>query len=270
MHADAHRSCSRFTATPTSRAGSCRGRRGGSRETDACVVLPEYRGYDGLRRRRRRMRRRRSTRGPRSTSRATRLDVVADEHRLLRPLARHRDRRRACGAASAARARPAVAVLVGAGDGARACSCPGSRVFWRLISRVHFDTLARVRALARRCGSRTAIATSSFRSRMGREVFAAARDQGRAADRRRRGPQRCGRSRRARVLVVARARRRAASRAIGYSRRSSRKAIGTLIDSPSDVLPRLAPARARSGSCASATCSGVRPKRRARIDSRSM
>ena len=147
-----------------------------SRETGACVVLPEFRGYDGLD-------------GP-PTYAASALDAQAAlglvRHELTLSSSRTVYFGHSLGTAIAAELaafeEPASLVLEAPFSSARAMGArmivPGVAAFWRIISRVHFDTVERVGRLS--CpvwvshGDRDLI----IPVRMGREVFAAARREG--------------------------------------------------------------------------------------------
>jgi fermentation-respiration switch protein FrsA (DUF1100 family) len=147
-----------------------------AREANVCVVLPEYRGYDGL--------------GGtptydgsardalaafmyvRDTMGVAPSNIVMFGHSLGTAIA----------AELAAAHRPFALVLQSpfssARDMANRMVVPGINALWSVISRVHFDTVERVRGLA--CpvwvshGDRDMI----IPVRMGREVFAAAADKG--------------------------------------------------------------------------------------------
>lgn len=143
-----------------------------SRETGACVVLPEYRGYDGLL--------------PLPSYATSSLDAraalqyVRDSMRV--PASKlvyfGHSLGSAIAAELAAAAPPRSLVLQSPFSTARAMAArmflPAFTVFWRIISRVHFDTIARVRALRVPLwvahGDRDII----IPVRMGEEVFAAA------------------------------------------------------------------------------------------------
>ena len=135
-------SCSPSTAMPKSRAGSSRGRRGVTSDNRVCVMLPEYRGYDGLggtptydgvRARR--------TRRARTTCDDT-VGVPLGTSRLLRPFARHRDRRRARRRAERRASLVLQSPFSSARDMGARMYLPGLSAFWGLVSRVHFDTVA--------------------------------------------------------------------------------------------------------------------------------
>ena len=146
------------------------------KESNACVVLPEYRGYDGI--------------APRPTYASSALDAHA-------ALAYVRDSMHvtpehivyfghSLGTAIAAELADVVApralVLQSPFSTARAMAArmflPGLTAFWQLISRVHFDTISRVRALRAPVwvahGDRDII----IPVRMGREVYEAAAVRG--------------------------------------------------------------------------------------------
>ncbi len=147
-----------------------------SREADACVMLAEYRGYDGLT-------------GPPTYASS------AHDARAALAYARHvlgatpeqlvyfgHSLGSAIAAELAAVVPPRSLVLQSPFSSARAMSrrlfVPGLTAFWGLISRVHFDTVARVRELDVPVyvahGDRDLIVPAS----MGGEVFDAARRQG--------------------------------------------------------------------------------------------
>jgi fermentation-respiration switch protein FrsA (DUF1100 family) len=147
-----------------------------SRETGAAVVLPEYRGYDGL------------------PDAPTYLAVSQD---ALMALALVRDEMRVApnrivyfghslGSAVAAElsavAPPRALVLQSPFTSARAMArrmiVPGLGALWRIISRVHYDTVARVRGLAAPVWVAHGDRDLVIPLRMGREVFAAAGRRG--------------------------------------------------------------------------------------------
>jgi uncharacterized protein len=145
-------------------------------ETAACVVLAEYRGYDGL------------SGSPSYVSSAhdarAALDCVVDSlnassanivlfgHSLGTAVA----------AELATTFQPRALVLQAPFSSAKAMAArmilPGLRAFFRIISRVHFDTVARVREIGAPTwvvhGDRDLVVPV----RMGREVFAAASQRG--------------------------------------------------------------------------------------------
>jgi pimeloyl-ACP methyl ester carboxylesterase len=145
-------------------------------ETNACVVLPEYRGYDGLPER--------STYATSAYDARAALDYVRTQlgaspenivyfgHSLGTAIATE----------LASVALPRALVLQSPFSSARAMAkrmvVPGLLAFWDVISRVHFNTVDRVREL--NCpvwvthGDRDPVVPI----RMGREVFAAARNKG--------------------------------------------------------------------------------------------
>jgi fermentation-respiration switch protein FrsA (DUF1100 family) len=145
-------------------------------EADACVVLAEYRGYDGLN-------------GPPTYASS------AHDARAALAYARHvlgasprqlvyfgHSLGSAVAAELAAVVPPRSLVLQSPFSSARAMSrrllVPGLTAFWGLISRVHFDTVARVRELDAPVhvahGDRDLIVPVT----MGREVYDAARRRG--------------------------------------------------------------------------------------------
>ena len=145
-------------------------------ETGCSVMLPEYRGYDAL--------------SGAPNYRGSSLDAQAALD-YLRDVAHIAPERlvyfghslgTAIAAELAAAASPRSLILQSPFSTARAMAArmlvPGLTLFWRLMSRVHFDTLAIVRTLE--CpvwvahGDHDAVVPV----RMGREVFAAARTKG--------------------------------------------------------------------------------------------
>ncbi len=147
-----------------------------AREADACVFLPEYRGYDGA--------------AGSPTYAASSLDATAAADfvsaRLGIPPADlvvyGHSLGSAVAAELAAREPPRALVLQAPLTTARAMAerlgVPGIDAFWRLISRIHYDTPARVRSLRSPVwvthGDRDLVVPV----RMGREVFAAAAGKG--------------------------------------------------------------------------------------------
>jgi uncharacterized protein len=145
--------------------------------TNLCVVLAEYRGYDGLA-------------GVPSYA-ASAQDALAALHFTRDSLGVTPDRLvlfgHSLGSAVAAElatiAQPRALVLQSpfttAQDMARRMFVPGLNALWRLISRVHFDTLARVKTLATPVsvvhGDRDLIIPDW----MGRAVYESAKDKGR-------------------------------------------------------------------------------------------
>jgi pimeloyl-ACP methyl ester carboxylesterase len=145
-------------------------------EADACVLLPEYRGYDGI------------PGGPTYTSSALDAKAAMDylTHRIgVSPadvvLYGH-SLGSAVAAELAAHHTPRALVLQSPLSTARAMAgrlgVPGISSLWRLISRIHFDTPTRVRSLRAPVwvshGDRDVVVPV----RMGREVFAAAQNKG--------------------------------------------------------------------------------------------
>jgi fermentation-respiration switch protein FrsA (DUF1100 family) len=146
------------------------------RETGAAVVLPEYRGYDGL------------------PEAPTYLGVSQD---ALATLALVRDEMRvsasrivyfghslgsAVAAELAAAVPPRALVLQSPFTSARAMArrmiVPGLGALWRVISRVHYDTVGRVRRLSVPVWIAHGDRDLVIPLRMGREVFAAAARRG--------------------------------------------------------------------------------------------
>jgi pimeloyl-ACP methyl ester carboxylesterase len=146
------------------------------RETGAAVVLPEYRGYDGL------------------PDAPTYMSVAQD---ALAALALVRDEMHvashrivyfghslgsAVAAELAAAAPPRALILQSPFTSARAMArrmiVPGLGALWRVISRVHYDTVGRVRRLAAPVWVAHGDRDLVIPLRMGREVFAAAARRG--------------------------------------------------------------------------------------------
>jgi hypothetical protein len=146
------------------------------RETRACVVIPEYRGYDSLPGRP-------SYAGSSLDARAA-LAWVHDS--LHAPSSNIVYFGHSLGTAIAAELAglepPRALVLQSPFSTARAMAgrmfLPGLTAFWRMVSRVHFDTIERVRTLRAPVwvahGDRDII----IPVRMGREVFASAGNRG--------------------------------------------------------------------------------------------
>jgi fermentation-respiration switch protein FrsA (DUF1100 family) len=147
-----------------------------ARAANACVMIPEYRGYDGLKGLPTYVGSAHDARAARAYARDTlgagSRQTVYFGHSLGTAIA----------AELAASDPPRALVLQSPFSSARAMSqrlfVPWLTTFWGLISRVHFDTVARVRALDAPVsvahGDRDGIIPIS----MGREVFAAARVPG--------------------------------------------------------------------------------------------
>ncbi len=147
-----------------------------ARHTDACVMLPEFRGYDGI--------------AAAPTYPGSSLDAQAALRFVRDSLgvspANTVYYGHSLGTAIAAELTlveaPRALLLHSPFSSARAMSSrmamPGITAFWRLISRVHFDTIERVRQLASPVwvthGDRDLVVPV----RMGREVFAAAAHPG--------------------------------------------------------------------------------------------
>lgn len=147
-----------------------------ARETGACVMLPEYRGYDGI------------PGGP--TYATSALDAMAATDFLARSLGvtpgnlvlYGHSLGSAVAAELAARQTPRALVLQSPLSTARAMAMrlgvPGIAGLWWLISRIHFDTPTRVRSLASPVWVAHGDRDIVIPVRMGREVFAAAADKG--------------------------------------------------------------------------------------------
>jgi pimeloyl-ACP methyl ester carboxylesterase len=146
------------------------------REAAACVVLAEYRGYDGLSGSPTYAASARDARAAldfiHNSLNVAPANVVLFGHSLGSAVA----------AELAAVAQPRALILLAPFSSARAMAArmivPGLRVLFRVISRVHFDTVARVAELAAPVwvahGDRDLVVPA----RMGREVFAAAANRG--------------------------------------------------------------------------------------------
>ncbi len=146
------------------------------RETGCSVMLPEYRGYDAL------------SGAPNYQNSALDARAALDYLHTVAHIAPEQlvyfghSLGTAIAAELAAAAPPRSLILQSPFSTARAMAArmlvPGLTMFWRFVSRVHFDTLALVRRLD--CpvwvahGDRDTVVPV----RMGREVFAAARHQG--------------------------------------------------------------------------------------------
>jgi uncharacterized protein len=147
-----------------------------TREAAACVVLAEYRGYDGLAGAPTYAASARDARAAldyvHNSLNVAPANVVLFGHSLGSAVA----------AELAAVAHPRAVILLAPFSSARAMAArmivPGLRVLFRVISRVHFDTTARVAEIAAPVwvahGDRDLVVPA----RMGREVFAAAAHPG--------------------------------------------------------------------------------------------
>ncbi|HXT18072.1 MAG TPA: alpha/beta hydrolase [Gemmatimonadaceae bacterium] len=143
-----------------------------ARRTGACVILPEYRGYDGLR--------------PFPSYATSAVDARAAfdyaRETLGVPPSRMVFFGHSLGSAIAAELAavemPHSLVLQSpfstARDMAARMFLPGLTLFWGAVSRVHFDTIARVRGLCAPVYVAHGDADLIIPVRMGREVFAAA------------------------------------------------------------------------------------------------
>src|ERR1051325_6786791 len=147
-----------------------------ARETRACVVLPEYRGYDAC------------PGAPTYSGVATdALAALACASEQLGAPAEHTiyygHSLGSAVAAELAAIRPPQALILqspfsSARAMARRMTVPGLGGLWRIISRVHYDTVARVRSLAAPVWIAHGDRDLVLPLRMGREVFAAAARQG--------------------------------------------------------------------------------------------
>jgi fermentation-respiration switch protein FrsA (DUF1100 family) len=147
-----------------------------ARETGAAVVLPEYRGYDGLREP--------PTYSGVAQDALAALTFVRGEQHV--PLDRIVYFGHSLGSAVAAElaavATPRALVLQSPFTSARAIArrmiVPGLGAIWRFISRVHYDTVARVRRISVPVWVTHGDRDLVIPLRMGREVFAAAARRG--------------------------------------------------------------------------------------------
>lgn len=146
------------------------------RETSTCVVLPEYRGYDGL------------AGTPTYTGSAhdarAALEYVRSELGITpeNTVYYGHSLGTAIAAELAASDPPRSLVLQSPFSSAREMAkrmvLPGLAAMWSVISRVHFDTLERVRTLRRPVWVSHGDRDRVVPVRMGREVFAAAAHKG--------------------------------------------------------------------------------------------
>jgi fermentation-respiration switch protein FrsA (DUF1100 family) len=144
--------------------------------TAACVVLPEFRGYDGVA----------GTPSYAGSARDARaaLAYVRDSMGVAQNRLVYFGHSLGTAIATelAEQTEPRVLVLQSPFTSARAMAArmivPGLTLFWSMISRVHFDTMSHVRSLGTPVwvahGDRDVI----IPVRMGREVFEAAREKG--------------------------------------------------------------------------------------------
>jgi alpha-beta hydrolase superfamily lysophospholipase len=147
-----------------------------ARETNACVMIPEYRGYDGVAAPPTYIGSSRDARAALSFAidslNASSHHLVYFGHSLGSAIA----------AELAASHPPAALVLQAPLSSARAMSrrlaVPWVTAFWRLISRVHYDTVACVRSLDAPVWVAHGDSDQVIPVSMGREVFAAARIRG--------------------------------------------------------------------------------------------
>ena len=146
------------------------------READCCVVLPEYRGYDGLAGA--------PTYGASALDARAALTYVRDVERALpeRIVYFGHSLGTAVAAELAAVEAPRSLILQSPFSTARAMGrrmfLPGLTAFWGLVSRVHFDTIARVQQLDCPVWVAHGDADRVVPVHMGREVFAAAKQKG--------------------------------------------------------------------------------------------
>jgi pimeloyl-ACP methyl ester carboxylesterase len=145
-------------------------------EANVCVVLPEYRGYDGLAGA--------PTYDASSHDARAALEFVRDSLQAMPANTVYfgHSLGTAIAAELAASDPPRVLVLQAPFSSARAMAArmvvPGLTTFWRAISRVHFDTVRRVRGLTCPVWVAHGDKDMVIPERMGREVFAAAAHPG--------------------------------------------------------------------------------------------
>ncbi len=146
------------------------------RHTGACVMLPEYRGYDGI-----------VGKPSYAASARDAVAALAYARNTMRVAPEHlvlfgHSLGTAIAAELASTAHPRALVLQSPFSTARAIATRmftvGISAMWSLISRVHFDTLARVRDLPSAVWVAHGDRDLVIPVRMGREVFAAAAHQG--------------------------------------------------------------------------------------------
>jgi uncharacterized protein len=144
--------------------------------TGACVVLPEYRGYDGLAGSPSYESSKRDALAAlelvRTTLAAAGSDTIYFGHSLGTAVATE------LAAAKTPRALVLQSPFSSARDMARRMVTPGIWALWGILSRVHFDTANRVRSLACPVWVIHGDADMVIPVRMGREVFAAAVQKG--------------------------------------------------------------------------------------------
>lgn len=147
-----------------------------ARETGACVVLPEYRGYDGVSGAPTYVGSQRDARAAleyvKHTLQVSQNDIVYFGHSLGTAIA----------AELAESEAPRVLILQSPFTSARAMGrrmfLPGLVAFWDIVSRVHFDTIDRLRTLNVPVWVSHGDTDYVIPVRMGREVFDAARKKG--------------------------------------------------------------------------------------------
>jgi pimeloyl-ACP methyl ester carboxylesterase len=147
-----------------------------ARETNACVILPEYRGYDGLAGAPSYDSSQRDARAAlvlvREALGVSQKNIVYFGHSLGTAIAAE------LAAAEPPRALVLQSPFSSARDMARRMVVPGVAALWGFISRVHFDTIERVRALDRPVWVAHGDRDMIIPVRMGREVFEAAARKG--------------------------------------------------------------------------------------------
>jgi len=146
-----------------------------SREANVAVLLPEIRGYDGVRGRPTYLAAARDARAARAVVET--LKVPSDRvayfgHSLGSAIA-----------AELATEYPPSALLLqspftSAREMARRMALPGLTIFWPIVSRVHYDTTDRVRTLASPVSVAHGLSDMIVPVRMGREVYEAAAVKG--------------------------------------------------------------------------------------------
>jgi fermentation-respiration switch protein FrsA (DUF1100 family) len=147
-----------------------------AKETNACVVLPEYRGYDGLAGV--------PTYGGSELDARAALDYVSDSLgvRPVNLVYFGHSLGSAIAAELAGVQAPRSLVLQSPFSSAREMGTrmylPGLGAFWGLVARVHFDTILRVRSMAAPVWVAHGDKDFVIPVRMGREVFQAAEHKG--------------------------------------------------------------------------------------------
>jgi uncharacterized protein len=145
-------------------------------ETGSCVFLPEYRGYDGIEGVPTYEGSGRDARAAleylRDTLAVEPANIVYFGHSLGSAIAAE------LAAVAAPRALVLQSPFSSAREMGRRMLLPGLTLFWRIVSRVHFDTIARVRSVETPVWVSHGDKDFIIPVRMGRDVFAAARRKG--------------------------------------------------------------------------------------------